>query len=311
MIVTLITLLGILHFAAGASRAVCPTQPIKVVEGVNVTLHCGLDPPVDLSRYTVEWTRVDNQQLVGVYRHGRDDPGSVAAPYRGRTAINHEALSRGILALKISSANLSDSGSYNCSVLELKVWCEVHLIVVPKDQQNRTKTDVSSTTGPAVEEVTEPDDGVPKDQQNRTKTDVSSTTGPAVEEVTEPDDGVPKDQQNRTKTDDSNTTGPADRGPETAAVLIIVLPVVGVLLLLVLVAFLLWKYGVIKICKKTFRGKKKTTMSNNLEMENMVTGPTAGDEDPHSAAEALTEVVVHDENPPCLCVMLCPTNPGT
>ncbi|KAK9540829.1 hypothetical protein VZT92_003254 [Zoarces viviparus] len=281
MIVTLITLLGILHFAAGASRAVCPTQPIKVVEGVNVTLHCGLDPPVDLSRYTVEWTRVDNQQLVGVYRHGRDDPGSVAAPYRGRTAINHEALSRGILALKISSANLSDSGSYNCSVLELKVWCEVHLIVVPKDQQNRTKTDVSSTTGPAVEEVTEPDDGVPKDQQNRTKTD------------------------------DSNTTGPADRGPETAAVLIIVLPVVGVLLLLVLVAFLLWKYGVIKICKKTFRGKKKTTMSNNLEMENMVTGPTAGDEDPHSAAEALTEVVVHDENPPCLCVMLCPTNPGT
>ncbi|KAM6942387.1 myelin-oligodendrocyte glycoprotein-like [Lycodopsis pacificus] len=175
MIVTLITLLGILHFAAGGPRAVCPTQPIKVFEGENVALHCGLDPPFNLSRFTVDWSRVDNRHFVYVYRHGRDDAGPVVDQYRGRTTINHEALSRGNMTLYISSANLSDSGSYKCFVPKLKVWCEVQLIVVEKG----TKTDDSSTTGPAVEEVTETDAGVSKDQQNRTKTDDSRTTGPA------------------------------------------------------------------------------------------------------------------------------------
>ncbi|XP_075947939.1 selection and upkeep of intraepithelial T-cells protein 6-like [Anarhichas minor] len=138
----------------GGSRAVCPTQPIKVVEGENVALHSGLDPPVNLSRYTVDWRRVDNQQVVYVYRHGRDDLDPVVDQYRGRTTINHEALSRGIMTLKISSANLSDSGSYKCFVPKLKAWCEVQLIVDEKE----TKTDVSSTTGPAVEEEPESED---------------------------------------------------------------------------------------------------------------------------------------------------------
>ncbi|XP_068583643.1 myelin-oligodendrocyte glycoprotein-like [Cebidichthys violaceus] len=152
MIATLITLLCILHVAAGGSRAVCLTQPIKVVEGETAALHCGLHPPVNLSCYTVDWKRVDNKQIVYVYRDGRDDPDSVVDQYRGRTTINHEDLSRGTLTLNISSANLSDSTSYKCFVPKLETWCEVRLIVVPKDQQNWTKTDVCNTTGPAVEE---------------------------------------------------------------------------------------------------------------------------------------------------------------
>ncbi|XP_031735648.1 uncharacterized protein LOC116401421 isoform X3 [Anarrhichthys ocellatus] len=230
----------------GGSRAVCPTQPIKVVEGENVALHCGLDHLVDLSRYTVDWRRVDNQQVVYVYRHGRDDLDPVVDKYRGRTTINHEDLSRGNMTLKISSANLSDSGSYKCFVPKLKVWCEVQLIV-----EKGTKTDVSSTTGPALEEP-------------------------------ETDDDASKDQQKQTKTDDSSTTGPADHGAvKRTAVLPVVFGVFGVAVLCIL-----WKSKVFKICKKTFRGKKKK----------MSTGPTEGDEDPRSAAEALTEVVVHDEN---------------
>ncbi|XP_075947938.1 selection and upkeep of intraepithelial T-cells protein 4-like isoform X2 [Anarhichas minor] len=216
----------------GGSRAVCPTQTIKVVEGENVTLHCGLDPPVNLSRYTVDWTRVDNQHFVYVYRHGREDPGSVADQYRGRTTINHEALSRGILTLKISSANLSDSGSYKCFVPELEVCCEVHLIV-----EKETKTDVSNTTGPAVEEVTETDDGASKDQQNRTKTDVSSTTVPA-------------------------DCGAAKR----TAVWKIVLPVVGGVLVLV-AAFLLWRCGVIEKCMQMLKGERQQEYEGPRDIE--------------------------------------------
>ncbi|KAM6942474.1 butyrophilin-like protein 2 isoform 2-T2 [Lycodopsis pacificus] len=130
----------------GGPRAVCPMQLIKVFEGENVALHCGLDPPFNLSRFTVDWSRVDNGQRVYVYRHGQDDAGPVVDQYRGRTNINHEALSDGNMTLNISSANLSDSGSYKCFVPKLKVWCEVQLIV-----EKGTKTDVSSTTGPPPE----------------------------------------------------------------------------------------------------------------------------------------------------------------
>ncbi|XP_045903773.1 CD276 antigen homolog isoform X3 [Micropterus dolomieu] len=132
----------------------CQTQLIKAAEGDNVTLQCRLDPPVNLSAFTVDWTRLDNKDIVHVYRHQQDDPDPQTDQYRGRTTLLHEDLIRGVLTLHISSVKLSDRGLYKGFVPNLKTSCVVDLIV---DQQNETKRDYSSTTGSPEEEETEPD----------------------------------------------------------------------------------------------------------------------------------------------------------
>ncbi|XP_038568803.1 butyrophilin-like protein 2 isoform X3 [Micropterus salmoides] len=134
-------------------------QLIKAAEGDDVTLQCRLDPPVSLSAFTVDWTRLENKDIVHVYRHQQDDPGPQTDQYRGRTTLLHEDLIRGVLTLHISSVKLSDRGLYKGFVPKLETSCVVDLIVetVGKDQQNETKRDYSSTTGPPEEEETEPD----------------------------------------------------------------------------------------------------------------------------------------------------------
>ncbi|XP_038595566.1 butyrophilin-like protein 2 isoform X2 [Micropterus salmoides] len=142
------------------------TQLIKAAEGGDVTLQCRLDPPVNLSAFTVDWTRLDNKDIVHVYRHQQDDPDPQTDQYRSRTTLLHEDLIRGVLTLHISSVKLSDRGLYKGFVPKLKTSCVVDLIVemVGKDQQNETKRDYSSTTGPPEEEETEPDG---RDGRNR------------------------------------------------------------------------------------------------------------------------------------------------
>ncbi|XP_045903711.1 myelin-oligodendrocyte glycoprotein-like isoform X2 [Micropterus dolomieu] len=141
--------------SSGEPPAMYQTQLIKAAEGDNVTLQCRLDPPVNLSAFTVDWTRLDNKDIVHVYRHQQDDPDPQTDQYRGRTTLLHEDLIRGVLTLHISSVKLSDRGLYKGFVPKLKTSCVVDLIV--EDQQNETKRDDSSTTGPPEEEETEPD----------------------------------------------------------------------------------------------------------------------------------------------------------
>ncbi|XP_068451721.1 butyrophilin subfamily 2 member A2-like [Clinocottus analis] len=155
---TFFILLSIFLFAetvSGAPRAVCQTQPIEVVENEDVLLQYHLDPRVDLSAYTLDVKRNDNkQEVVCAYRDGRDYNDPQMDQYRGRTTLDHEALKRGVMNLTISSARLSDNGTYECFVPGLNVRCALHLIV----EKNVTKTNVSRTTGTAVEEVTKSDD---------------------------------------------------------------------------------------------------------------------------------------------------------
>ncbi|XP_068451724.1 myelin-oligodendrocyte glycoprotein-like isoform X2 [Clinocottus analis] len=154
----LLILLSIFLFAetvSGAPRAVCQTQPIEVVENEDVLLLCRLDSRDDLSARTLDVKRNDNkQEVVCAYRDGRDYNDPQMDEYRGRTTLDHEALKRGVMNLTISSARLSDNGTYECFVPGLNVRCALHLIV----EKNVTKTNVSRTTGTAVEEVTKSDD---------------------------------------------------------------------------------------------------------------------------------------------------------
>ncbi|XP_067441631.1 uncharacterized protein [Thunnus thynnus] len=142
--------------SSGESRLNCPTQPIEVAEGDNVTLQCHPDPLIDVSAYTADWRT--NGEVVYSYRHRRHNHDAQTRRYRGRTTFNLDGPSRGDLTLQISSAQLDDSGLYRCFVPKLGISCDVNVSVVPKDQQNRTKRDGDITTSrPPVEDVTKSD----------------------------------------------------------------------------------------------------------------------------------------------------------
>ncbi|XP_067441629.1 uncharacterized protein [Thunnus thynnus] len=165
----LVACLCLLPCVAGESRLNCPTPSIKVAEGDDVTLPCHLDPSIDVSAHTVDWSRVDNDEVAYSYRNKRHNHDAQTRRYRGRTTFNLDGPSRGDLTVQISSAQLDDSGPYKCFVPELGISCDVNVSVVPKDQQNRTKRDGDITTSrPPVEDVTKSDHHVGENMKTTT-----------------------------------------------------------------------------------------------------------------------------------------------
>ncbi|XP_035516702.1 butyrophilin subfamily 2 member A2-like [Morone saxatilis] len=144
--VTLCSVLLFVGTVTGKYSATCRSQPVSAAEGDDVTLQCLLHPPVNLSAYTLDWSRLDIKELgeVHVYRSKRDDPTAQMVRYKNRTTLNHEELSRGIVTLQISSVQPSDSGPYKCYIPKLKAGCTINLTVVEENQQ--------STTGPPEED---------------------------------------------------------------------------------------------------------------------------------------------------------------
>ncbi|XP_039656186.1 uncharacterized protein LOC120558905 [Perca fluviatilis] len=103
-------------------RLTCP-QTIEAAEGDDVIIQCGLDPPVDLSDYTLDVARLDlgdDDGDVYCYRRGKYQQDDQMDRYRDRTTLNHEDLIRGIVTLTISSVTLSDSGKYKVYIPDLR-----------------------------------------------------------------------------------------------------------------------------------------------------------------------------------------------
>ncbi|XP_038568606.1 butyrophilin subfamily 2 member A2-like isoform X2 [Micropterus salmoides] len=137
-------------FASGKPRAICPNPTIQAVEGDTVTLQCHLNPPHNVVDYALDWTRDDLNKGVYSYRGKQENPNDWMDQYKGRSTLHLEDLSRGILTLQISSVQLADSGPYKCFISRLRTSCVVNVTVETKgkDQQNETKRNESSTTGP-------------------------------------------------------------------------------------------------------------------------------------------------------------------
>nr|XP_033465519.1 myelin-oligodendrocyte glycoprotein-like isoform X1 [Epinephelus lanceolatus] len=118
--------------SAGQSTAV--NHPIVATAGDDITLPCLLQPAMDAVSMTLEWSRPDlNPKFVHVQRDGKHVPAEQNPAYTGRTSVSTENLKHGDLSLKLSTVELSDSGTYRCYVPEVNKTSVIGLSVDPKD----------------------------------------------------------------------------------------------------------------------------------------------------------------------------------
>ena len=98
------------------------SHPILVTVGEEVILPCRIEPPVNMERKTVEWTRPDLMPpYVYLHKDGRYAHSYTNPLYEQRTTLFHGELSHGNISLKLFRVQLSDEGTYTCSVITPEV----------------------------------------------------------------------------------------------------------------------------------------------------------------------------------------------
>ncbi|KAL1279033.1 hypothetical protein QQF64_025706 [Cirrhinus molitorella] len=120
---TLLIICGITDSRAEQYAVVGPADPVFVVAGEDVILHCSVKPSISVVDMRVEWFRSDlkDSQLVHLYKDHEDRNTEQSQSYRGRTKLNHQELQRGNASLKVSSVQISDEGLYKCFI-QSKSW---------------------------------------------------------------------------------------------------------------------------------------------------------------------------------------------
>uniref|UniRef100_A0A671TNK0 Ig-like domain-containing protein n=1 Tax=Sparus aurata TaxID=8175 RepID=A0A671TNK0_SPAAU len=111
---------------AAETQLIGSHQPIVALVGDDVLLPCHLEPPLDVTKLSVEWRR--GPALVHVYRSRGDDPKQNPS-YSLRTRLFMDELPHGSVSMQIFRVKLSDAGSYKCSLPAMKKEAEVELIV--------------------------------------------------------------------------------------------------------------------------------------------------------------------------------------
>ncbi|XP_059210480.1 butyrophilin-like protein 10 [Centropristis striata] len=124
-----VVFLALIH-SCGGSQVIGQSQPIVGTVGDDIILPCHLEPAVDASGMTVEWTRPDlDPRLVHGRREGLDLKSEKHPSYRGRTSLFTDELKHGNISLKLSEVKVSDEGVYRCFIPELGKESFVHLVV--------------------------------------------------------------------------------------------------------------------------------------------------------------------------------------
>jgi len=92
-------------------------------------LPCHLEPAVDATRLTLEWTRPDQDpRFVHVWRDEQELVAKKHKQFDGRTALITEELQRGNVSLKISRVKTSDEGTYRCFIPSLDKQSLIQLV---------------------------------------------------------------------------------------------------------------------------------------------------------------------------------------
>ncbi|XP_026178848.1 butyrophilin subfamily 1 member A1-like [Mastacembelus armatus] len=122
--------LALVHSRGAQSHVIGPSEPIVAVVGDDVILPCYLDPAMDASYMTVEWSRPDlDPRFIFVWRDGEELESKKHPAYQGRTSLFIDELKHGDLSLKLSKVKPSDKGTYRCFVPQLFNDSLIQLVV--------------------------------------------------------------------------------------------------------------------------------------------------------------------------------------
>ncbi|XP_062420719.1 uncharacterized protein LOC119218029 [Pungitius pungitius] len=170
VIVTVLTAFSVYNAAVGDQQLVCP-ESIQAPEGAEVTLRCSSELP--LEGVSVEVRRDDlprKNNIVHLYRDGRDDFDNQMTGYRNRTTLDHEDLTSGTITLGIFSVHKSDSGRFTVFIPKLDICCVINVTVEAKDPKS---LDSITTVPPKSEDPV-------AEKEKKKKTDVWRILGPLL-----------------------------------------------------------------------------------------------------------------------------------
>ena len=118
-----------LHLS-GSFKVIGSPESIVAAPGDDIILPCHVEPQIDVTGLTVEWSKPDLQpdpndrlrrvEYVHLYRDAREDLDMKIAEYVQRTELFADGLTRGNISLKITNVTFEDQGRYKCFIPKLK-----------------------------------------------------------------------------------------------------------------------------------------------------------------------------------------------
>ncbi|KAF6720733.1 Myelin-oligodendrocyte glycoprotein [Oryzias melastigma] len=112
----------------GDLKVFCPPMPVQTEPGQDVVLSCSVEPQINLTGQTVEWTR-GTDDVVHRYRSQGDDKTDQHQRFNNRTFLNHQNLENGNVSLRLNNVTKEDEGNYSCC-LRKKDWVRCSTITL-------------------------------------------------------------------------------------------------------------------------------------------------------------------------------------
>uniref|UniRef100_A0A3Q1G364 Ig-like domain-containing protein n=1 Tax=Acanthochromis polyacanthus TaxID=80966 RepID=A0A3Q1G364_9TELE len=117
-------------FSPGLSQVVGPSQPVLATVCGDVLLPCRLEPAVDASDMSIEWSRGGRDSPYVYVWSEKEEQESLKHPdYKGRTSMLFSKLKFGDVSLNLSKVKLSDEGKYRCFIPTLEVLQSVYWLI--------------------------------------------------------------------------------------------------------------------------------------------------------------------------------------